>query len=70
MTVNSAATRIAALTHDLEAKWQATRDLWTDQRSREFEAKYIQELVSSVNVMTACCGELDKILSKVRRDCE
>ncbi len=70
MTVNASATRIAALTRDLEAKWNQTKDLWTDQRSREFEQKYMQELVSSVNTMTACCVELDKIISKVRKDCE
>jgi hypothetical protein len=70
MSINASAGRIAALTRDLETKWHQTRDLWTDQRSREFEQKYIQELVSSVNSMVACAVELDKILSKVRRDCE
>lgn len=70
MSVNSSASRIAALTRDLETRWNQTKELWSDQKSREFEQKYLQELFSNVNLMAASSVELDKILSKVRNECE
>jgi hypothetical protein len=70
MSINASASRIAALTRDLEAKWNFTREYWTDHRSREFEQKYLRELLSSVNMLVAASQELDKIVSKVKKDCE
>jgi len=70
MSINASADRIAALTRDLEAKWNFTRECWTDHRSREFDQKYMRELLSSVNVLVATAQELDKVISRVKKDCE
>ncbi len=68
--MNAAGTRLAALTKDLWVRWQETKQYWDDAQSREFESKYMQELVSSVDRAMVVIEELDKAVSKIRRDCE
>ena len=70
MSINASASRNAALTRDLEARWNSTREYWTDHRSREFDQKYMRELLSSVNILVAAAQELDKIIAKVKTDCD
>lgn len=70
MSINASASRIASLTRDLEARWNQTREYWSDHRSREFEQKYIRELLSSVNILTAAAQELDKVMTRIKKDCE
>ncbi len=70
MNINSSGMRIAALTREIETKWNNTKEYWSDQKSKEFEQKYLQELFSSVNVVVAATQELAKMMEKVRKDCE
>ena len=70
MSIDASASRIAALTRDLEARWNQTREFWADHRSRDFEQKYLRELFSSVNVLTAAAQELDKIMARIKKDCD
>ena len=70
MSINASAARIAALTRDLETRWNSTREYWTDHRSREFDRVYMRELLSSVNILVAAAQELDKIIAKVKTDCD
>lgn len=68
--MNATTTRLAALTKDLWAKWQYTRESWTDAKSLEFERKYLQELNASVDKAVNVMEELDKLLTRIRSDCE
>ena len=68
--MNATTTRLAALTKDLWAKWQYTRESWTDSKSLEFERKYLQELNASVDKSVNVMQELEKILTKIKTDCE
>jgi len=70
MSIDASASRIAALTRDLEAKWIQTREYWADHRSREFEQKYMRELLSSVNILSAASQELNKVMARIKKDCE
>jgi hypothetical protein len=62
--------KLSAITRELWGKWQQTKASWRDERSREFEQKYLEELVSSVDRTVTVIDQLDKLLSKVRKDCE
>ncbi len=68
--MNPAGSRIEALTKELSLQWQQTRSYWSDAKSQEFEQKYLQELFSSVDRTMVVIEQLDKLLSKIRRDCE
>ena len=41
-----------------------------DTKSQEFEHKYIAELLAGVDRAVAIFDELDKLIAKVRNDCE
>ncbi len=68
--MNAATTRLSAVTKDLWAKWQYTRESWSDSKSLEFERQYLQELNASVDKAVAAMEELEKLLSKIKSDCE
>lgn len=70
MSMNANRTRLAAVTTELSVKWAETKEHWQDGKSAEFEAKYMDELTSSVDAAVAAIEELDKLVAKIRSDCE
>jgi hypothetical protein len=62
--------RLESLTKDLAASWAETRDSWRDAKSQEFAQRFMDELFSSVTRTATCIADLDKIINKVRHDCE
>jgi len=68
--MNANGTRLSALTKELWVQWQATKQYWKDSKSEEFEQKYLQELVASVDKSVMVIEQLDKLVTKIRRDCE
>jgi hypothetical protein len=68
--MNAVGSRLSAITKDLWLQWQQTREYWQDAKSEEFEKKYLEELVSSVDKTVSVIDQLDKLTSKIRSDCE
>ncbi len=68
--MNAAAARLSSLTKELRLKWLQTRETWTDSRSAEFDAKYMQELFASVDRSMEVLSQLDKVIMRIRKDCE
>ncbi len=68
MKANSS--RLAGLTKELRAQWQDTRTYWKDAKSQEFEHRYMEELLASVDRAVTVIEQLDKLVSKIRTDCE
>lgn len=62
--------RLIGLTRELAADWAATKDHWRDGKSVEFEKRFIEDLVASVNVAVVNIDTLERALNKVREDCE
>ena len=62
--------RLLGLTKELAADWAATKDHWSDAKSQEFERQYIAELLASVDRAVTVIEELDKVVTKIRNDCE
>jgi hypothetical protein len=62
--------RLAAITKELWLQWQQTKESWRDAKSEEFQRKYIQELLVSVDKSVTVIEELDKLVTKIRKDCE
>jgi thymidylate synthase len=68
--MSSAGSHLAGLTRDLWANWQRTKESWNDVKSREFEQKYLLELLSTVDRTVATIDQLDVLISRIRKDCE
>jgi hypothetical protein len=68
MSGNSA--KLSALSKALAVKWGETKNHWRDEKSQEFERQYIEELLNSVDKAVTVMEQLDKLLAKVRHDCE
>ena len=45
-------------------------DCWKDAKAQEFERLYIQELSARMDKAATALEKLDRILTKVRDDCE
>jgi hypothetical protein len=68
--MNASATRLSGITKELWGQWQQTKNYWRDSKAQEFEQKYLVELLSSVDKTVAVMEQLDKIILKIRKDCE
>jgi thymidylate synthase len=68
--MNANGARLEAITRELWVQWQQTRQDWADDKSREFEQKYMQELVQSVDKTVAVIEQLDKLITRIKKDCE
>ncbi len=68
--MNAQASRLAAVTKDLWVNWQQTRDTWADAKALEFEEKYLRELMTSVDKTVGAIEQLDKLIGKIKKDCE
>lgn len=62
--------RLTGATKELSLKWQQTKNYWRDQKSLEFEQRFLQELFAGMDKTVAIVDKLDELLKKVRKDCE
>ena len=70
MNIRSNANSLSVLTKELLLQWEQTRQSWHDTKSEEFQQKYLAELVTQIDRATAVFDDLDKLVAKVRQDCE
>ena len=70
MNISSNGKMLAMATKALSVKWAETTDSWKDMKSHEFEQKFLTELMASVDRAVPVFDDLDKLISKVRSDCE
>lgn len=70
MNISANGKSIAMATKELMLKWEAARESWRDAKAEEFDRKYLAELIASVDKAAAVFDQLDKLVMKVRSDCE
>jgi thymidylate synthase len=68
MSANGA--RLTGITKELWASWQQTKNEWRDAKSVEFEHVYLEELVASVDRTVTVIDQLEKLVAKIKKDCE
>jgi hypothetical protein len=59
-----------SLTNNFRAEWEQTKSYWNDAKSREFEERFLQELIPAVNQAISNIESLERTLNKIRTDCE
>ena len=62
--------RLVGLTNSLRAEWEQTKHHWNDAKSREFEQRFLTELISGVTQSVTHIESLERVLAKIRQDCE
>ena len=62
--------RLSGITKELRAQWEDTKTYWKDAKSLEFERRYMDELLASVDRSVTVIEQLDKLITKIRKDCE
>ena len=62
--------RLAGASKELALKWEETKNYWRDEKSAEFERKYLQELFIGMDKAITVIEKLDELMKKVRSDCE
>ncbi len=70
MSIASDGKTLVALSKELNLRWEDTKQSWADAKAEEFERKYIAELLSGVEKSADIFEQLDKLVNKVRSDCE
>jgi len=70
VSLSAKRTRLAAVTKELALDWAQTKATWKDAKSEEFEQKYLQELFTGVDSAMTVLDHLDKVLTKIKSDCE
>ena len=70
MNVSANGKTLVALTKQLAAGWDETKIFWSDAKSDEFEKRFLSELNTTVERVAPVFDDLDKVLSRVRSDCE
>ncbi len=62
--------RLLGAAKELRLKWEETKNYWRDERSRDFDRKYMQELFAGMDKTITVTEKLDELLKKVHNDCE
>lgn len=70
MSIVANRTRLESSTQQLMNQWRQTKEYWQDAKAAEFERRYLDELLNGVNVAVGAIEELEKVVSKIRTDCE
>lgn len=70
MSLGGNRSRLVATTKELSLKWDDTKNYWKDDKSREFEQRYLQELFAHADRAVTVIEKLDEILNRIRKDCE
>jgi len=68
--ITGAKNRLLGLAKELGADWAEVKDHWGDAKSLEFEKRFIEELMTGVSAAMTNIDALEKVLKKVREDCE
>jgi thymidylate synthase len=70
MSLAANKTRLTSVTQELFNRWRETQQYWRDQKAAEFDRLYMEELNASVNAASGVIDQLDKIIAKIKKDCE
>ena len=62
--------QLSGATKELLLRWSETKNHWHDGKSREFEERYMNELMARVENAATLIDKLEEVLQKVHKDCD
>ena len=70
MNLSGNKAQLTGNTKELLLRWSETQNYWHDVKSREFDERYMQELMARVDKATTIIDKLEEVLQKVYKDCD
>lgn len=70
MIIKSCASSLAQAAKDLSVEWRETKTRWRDGKAREFGEEYIDPIPPEVARAIEAMEELDRVLRRIRSECE
>ena len=70
MSASGSKSMLLDATRQIQARWADTRTKWRDQKAADFEDQYLANLTTDVHHALRVIDELDKLLQKIRSECE
>ena len=70
MSLSNSRNRLMGVSKELRKQWQDTQEVWNDRKCNEFQEQYMQPLFDAVDNAAVAMQDLEKILKKLRNDCE
>lgn len=70
MSVHASKARLTGLAKQLTVAWEQTHTTWTDDKAREFHQRYLMPLIAELEKSVSAMDNLDKLIQKVKDDCE
>jgi hypothetical protein len=68
--MSAAGGKLTAVTKVLSSQWQQTKESWKDAKAEEFQRQYLDELFTSVDKAVGIMDQVEKLVTKIRSDCE
>ena len=70
MDLNTGLARLTQSFSDLKERWAETKDVWTDDVSRDFEKTQLQPILPHLQLLTAAAQRLLEVVAKAEKECE
>ena len=70
MDLNTGLARMTQAFKELKEKWSETKEIWTDDVSREFEKTQLQPILPHLQQLTAAAQGLLEVVAKAEKECE
>ena len=70
MNLSGQKAQLSGATRELLLRWSETKNYWRDTKSREFDERYMKELMARVDRAATLIDKLEEVLQKVHKDCE
>jgi hypothetical protein len=70
VNLNAPKAKLVKTTKIILNQWESTKYSWRDQKSKEFEKEYLAALQDQVTGAMTVIEDLERILTKIRKDCE
>ncbi|CAN5222292.1 hypothetical protein BH23VER1_BH23VER1_25660 [soil metagenome] len=70
MSAKASRSLLTRATKDLSLAWYETKNHWKDGKSHEFERTYLKDLPDTVRGAVNVIEELERLLDRIRKDCE
>jgi hypothetical protein len=70
MSLSANAKVISSATRELARQWEHAKLSWRDAKSAEFEREYLVELFAGVDRASATLDELERLIARMKKECE
>jgi hypothetical protein len=70
MSIHATRARLLKLTDQIAKEWAIAMQAWRDEKSVSFEHRYLENLFSDARAAASVQEKLEKLISKVKKDCE